>query len=81
LETLCSDDKVTLFLKFFGGNGVRTQGFVLEMLYQSKTLSSPLVILETGSCSVPMLAWTVILLFYTSHHSWNDRHMLHAQLF
>jgi hypothetical protein len=33
------------------------------------------VILEIGSCFLPRLAKTVILLFYTSSHSWDDRHV------
>jgi hypothetical protein len=33
-----------------------------------------LVCLETGSYFLPRQAWTLILLFYTSHCSWDDRH-------
>jgi hypothetical protein len=33
-----------------------------------------LVILETGSCFLPWLARTLILLFYTSYSTWDDRH-------
>jgi hypothetical protein len=35
-----------------------------------------LVIFEIGSCCLPRPAWTAILLFYASYHSWNYRHML-----
>jgi hypothetical protein len=34
-----------------------------------------LLILETGSCFLPRSAWTTILLFYTSHNHWGDRHV------
>jgi hypothetical protein len=33
-----------------------------------------LIILELGFCFLPRLTWTVTLLFYTSHCSWNDSH-------
>jgi hypothetical protein len=29
--------------------------------------------LEIGSCFLPRSAWNAILLFYTSHHHWDDR--------
>jgi hypothetical protein len=29
--------------------------------------------LKIGSRFLPRLAWTRILLFYASHHSWDDR--------
>jgi hypothetical protein len=34
-----------------------------------------LVILEIGSHFLPKLAWTLILLFYASHYTWDDRHV------
>jgi hypothetical protein len=32
-----------------------------------------LVILEIGGCFLPRPAWTMLLLFYASYHSWDDR--------
>jgi hypothetical protein len=43
---------------------------VLEPLLQS---FFALIILEIGSCFSPRLARTVILLFFTSCHRWDDR--------
>jgi hypothetical protein len=41
-----------------------------------------LVILEIGSCFLLSQSWTEFLLFYASHHSWDDRQENHhAQLF
>jgi hypothetical protein len=51
----------------------------LQVLYMPPALFA-LVILEIGSCFLPRPV-TVILLFYTSHCSWDDRNTLHAQLF
>jgi hypothetical protein len=38
-----------------------------------------LVILEIGSFFLPRPAWTVIVLFYASHH-WNEWHMLLVEM-
>jgi hypothetical protein len=54
-----------------------TQVFTLyrQVLYLLSHASSPfaLVILEIGSHFSPRWAWTMNLLFYASHHSWDDR--------
>jgi hypothetical protein len=45
---------------------------VLDHLNHAPALFA-LVILEIGSCFLPEQAWTMILLLYTSCHSWDDR--------
>jgi hypothetical protein len=64
-------------LFFFGSAGVWTSGFALakQALYYLTTppVLFALVILELGSRFLLRPSWTVILLFYASWHSWDDR--------
>jgi hypothetical protein len=59
--------------------GVWTQGLMLarQAFYPLSHIPNPfaLVIFEIGSDFLPGLAWPVILLFYTSCHSWDNRHI------
>jgi hypothetical protein len=67
----CAHLCVLFFLFLFGSTGVCWLG------RHSTTWATPpvlfaLVILEIGSRFLPRLAWTTVLLFYTSCHGWDD---------
>jgi hypothetical protein len=46
---------------------------LFHLSHTSRSIPSGLVILEIGSCFLPKLAWTTILLFYASYCRWDDR--------
>jgi hypothetical protein len=69
-----------VYLIFFGGTTVWTQGFILtrHMLYSVWAMPSALfalVILETGSCFLPGTVWTTVFRYHASCHSQDDRYI------
>jgi hypothetical protein len=60
--------------------GFELRGFTigrqaLHLLSHAPPARFALVILEIGSCFLPRLAWTTILLLYASCYSWDVRHV------
>jgi hypothetical protein len=66
------------FFFFFCYLGFVLKGFAFsrQELYPLATLPAFFVpvILDIGSHFLPRTAWNVILLFHTSHYSWDERH-------
>jgi hypothetical protein len=78
-------DTLIFFWQYWGlDSGVWTQGFVLakQALYSSSHASSPFCsgYLEKRFLVLPHSVQTMILLFYTSQYSWDDRSSLQHQL-
>jgi hypothetical protein len=70
---------------FIDTTGIWTWGFPLarQVPYGLSHASSPFFpgFLEIGFCFLPRSAWTMILLFYASHHCWVIGSCHHTQLF